>query len=74
MREFLITKLVCSRCGDNLQLTYGAQKLISKHAVGEPTGAEMVELRVAVEPCQCVSRPLEDTQNAAKLLLGLVGP
>jgi len=70
MREFLITKLVCSKCGSNLQLTYNAPKGAGRYAVGEPTGAAMVQQVVAVEPCECATRPLEEMRLAAKVLLG----
>ena len=70
MREFLITKLVCSKCGSNLQLTYNAPKGAGRYADGEPTGAAMVQQVVAVEPCECATRPLEEIRLAAKVLLG----
>lgn len=70
MREFLITKFVCSKCGCNLQLTYDAPKGAGSYAEGEPTGAEMVQQVVAIEPCECATRPLEEMRNAARVLLG----
>lgn len=70
MREFLITKFVCSKCGSNLQLTYDAPKGAGRYAEGEPTGAAMVQQVVAVEPCECSTRPLEEMRRAAKVLIG----
>lgn len=70
MREFLIIKFVCSKCGVNLQLTYDAPKGAGRHADGEPTGADMVQQVVAIEPCECSTRPLEEMRHAAKVLLG----
>lgn len=72
MREFLITKFVCSKCGNNLQLTYDPPKGAGRYADGEPTGAAMVQQVevVVVEPCQCATRPLEEMRNATKVLLG----
>lgn len=70
MREFLITKIVCSKCGSNLQLTYDTPKGAGRHADGEPTGAAMVQQVVAVEPCECSTRPLEEMRRAARTLLG----
>lgn len=70
MREFLITKFVCSKCGNNLKLTYNTPKGAGRYAEGEPTGAAMVEQVVAIEPCECATRPLEEMRNAAKVLLG----
>ena len=70
MREFLITKLVCSKCGNNLNLTYDAPKGAGRYAEGEPTGAAMVQQVVAIEPCECATRPLEEMRRAVKVLFG----
>jgi hypothetical protein len=70
MREFLITKFVCSKCGNNLQLTYDAAKCAGKYAEGQPTGAAMVQQVVTIEPCECATRTLEEIRRAAKVLLG----
>ena len=37
---------------------------------GEPTGAHMVEQKVAVEPCQKCMAPLEELRAAARVLVG----
>lgn len=68
MREFLVTKLVCAKCGSNLQLTYDAPKGAGDYSEGEPTGAVMVEQLVAVEPCRRCLKPLEDLRAAARVL------
>lgn len=70
MREFLITKMVCSKCGRNLQLTYDLPKKLSDYAEGEPTGAHMVQQMVGIEPCRTCMAPLEEMRAAAKVLLG----
>lgn len=70
MREFLITKFVCSKCGENLELTYDTPKCAGRHAAGEPTGAAMVQQVVVIEPCDCMTRPLDEMRRAAKVLLG----
>lgn len=70
MREFLITKMVCAKCGSNLQLTYDAPKGAGRYADGEPTGAATVQQVVAVEPCQKCLAPLEELRAAAKVLFG----
>lgn len=70
MREFLITKFVCSTCGNNLRLTYDAPKGAGRYVDGEPTGSAMVQQVVAIEPCECVTRPLDEMRRAAKVLLG----
>lgn len=69
MREFLITKFVCSNCGSNLQLST-ENPGFSKYADGEPTGAAMVESLVVIVPCKCVTRQIDEIRNAAKALLG----
>lgn len=68
MREFLVTKLVCSKCGNNLQLSTDRPKT-TRCATGEPTGADMVELAVAVEPCPVCMGPLEQMRRAVAVLL-----
>lgn len=70
MRQFLITKMVCAKCGNNLQLTYDVPKGDGRYADGEPTGAHMVEQKVAVEPCQKCMAPLEELRAAARVLVG----
>jgi hypothetical protein len=67
-RQFLVTKLVCARCGTNLNLTYDVPKGAGQHAIGEPTGAYMVHQLVAVEPCQSCEKPLRDLQRALATL------
>ncbi len=68
MREFLVTKMVCSKCGCNLQVTYDTPKGAGRYSDGEPTGAAMVQHLVAVEPCRQCLRPLEDLRAAARVL------
>lgn len=69
MREFLVTKFVCSKCGSNLQLDYNAPKPAGKYAEGEPTGALMVQILVTIEPCACISNQLDEARKAVKTLL-----
>lgn len=71
MREFLVTKFVCTKCGKNLELTYNTPEGAGKYAEGEPTGATMVQQVVAIEPCECSTRPLREMRMAAKVLLGM---
>ena len=70
MREFLITKFVCAKCGSNLHLTYDVPKVVGQYADGEPTGADMVLHIVAIEPCEKCMKPLEELRAAAMVLLG----
>jgi len=73
MRKFLITKFVCSKCGGNLQLTYDTPRGAGRYAEGEPTGADMVQQLVSIEPCECTTRPLDEMRRAASVLLGMSG-
>jgi hypothetical protein len=57
-REFLVTKFVCATCGNNLGLTYELPTKYSNYAEGEPTGAAMVEQRIAIAPCKPCAEPL----------------
>jgi len=70
MRQFLVTKFCCSKCGENLTLSYEAPKGAGRYADGEPTGAEMVNQVVAIEPCKNCFAPLEEMRRAAKVLFG----
>jgi len=67
-RQFLVTKMVCARCGSNLNLTYEMPKPAGSHAPGEPTGADMVEQKVAIEPCDACLAPLRRLQEALESL------
>lgn len=69
MRQFLVTKLVCSKCGENMNMTYDLPTNSRHYAEGEPTGAAMVEQRVAVEPCQTCARPAVAIEHAVEAYL-----
>ena len=72
MRNFLVTKMCCSVCGNMLELTYKKpEKTSPGHCVGEPTGAYMVEQAVYLEPCRTCMRPLEDMRRLALSVMGL---
>lgn len=73
-REFLITKMVCAKCGSNLSLTYDVPKGAGKYAQGEPTGADMVQQVVAVEPCAMCLEPLHRMRRALKIFDDLKEP
>lgn len=68
MREFLITKFVCSECGNNLNLTYDIPKNAGRYAEGEPTGAARVQQLVGIEPCHVCRKPLDEIKAALTLL------
>ncbi len=70
MREFIVTKLVCAKCGRNLTLNCDVPKNAGQYAEGDPTGADMVQSIIAVDPCQCSTRPLDEMREAVKVLLG----
>ena len=69
MRQFLITKFVCAKCGSMLELTYDIPKSAGKYAHGEPTGADMVKQYVAIEPCHQCFAPLAEMKAAVKTLM-----
>ena len=71
MRQFLITKFVCSACGKNLSIQH-APKNAGEYAEGQPTGADMVEQRVAVEPCTCCTKPLEEVRAAVRKIINTI--
>jgi hypothetical protein len=67
-RHFLITKFVCAKCGALLNLASETPKFCGRYAEGEPTGAQMVEQFVAVEPCAPCAAPLEIVRDALRAL------
>jgi hypothetical protein len=69
-REFLVTKMVCAKCGSNLSLTYEVPMGSGRYAEGEPTGAAMVQQVVAVESCKTCMEPLHRLQQALAILKG----
>lgn len=68
MRQFLVMKLVCRACGANLELS-PAPVDNPKYAEGEPTGADMAEVAVYVNPCRCTMKPLEDVRQAIQTII-----
>jgi hypothetical protein len=74
MREFLVTKFVCAKCGANLKLADDTPKNAGQYAGGEPTGATMVQQLMAIEPCECVTQQLDSIRRAAKVLFGSLQP
>lgn len=72
MREFLITKFVCAKCGNNLELNVCVPNGAGGHIEGEPSGAYMVEKLVAIEPCKTCMKPLHEMRSAVKNLLNAV--
>ena len=72
MRNFLVTKFVCSACGGLLKLTRkfppGGDTFYGPYAEGEPTGSVMVDQAVGIVPCECVTKKLEAFQDAAKTI------
>lgn len=67
-RQFLITKFVCSSCGSNLEVSYDRPKNAGQHALGEPTGAAMVESLIAIAPCQPCMEPLRKLKAALAVI------
>jgi hypothetical protein len=74
-RQFLVTKFACSQCGNGLFLSYGGEKPAWRgHAPGQPTGAEMVEDTISIDPCETCTKPARDVADAIKALLRIGGP
>ena len=71
-RQYLLTKLVCSRCGTNLNLTYDVPKSAGRYVSGEPTGSDMVQQLIAVEPCCECDKPMQELRRAIGVLKGVV--
>ncbi len=67
MRKFLITKFVCSVCGEILNIEDSAQEY-SAHCEGEPTGAEKVENMIKVEPCNNCRHEYETVKKSLAFL------
>jgi hypothetical protein len=65
-REFLVTKLVCSKCGSSVNLSYDQIKGRPLFADGEPTGAARVENVVVVAPCDTCYEPIRTIQRALR--------
>lgn len=70
-REFLVTKLVCAKCGTNLSLSDETPQGAGRYSEGEPTGASMLRQVVAVEPCQPCMEPLRKLKDALATLKGV---
>jgi len=73
MRKFLVTKFICSKCGNNLNLTYDRPPGGIDYENGEPTGAAKVDQVVVIEPCECVTRQVDEIKKATKILFGTIG-
>lgn len=72
-REFLLTKFICSNCGNVLELELENNKHRTPiHANGEPTGSMVVQNHVFIKPCGCMTRPVENMRRAARELLSVI--
>lgn len=71
-REFLITKFVCAKCGDVLEIERAPTTERARHCDGEPTGAAMVASTIVIEPCKRCAEPFEAMRRAAATLFGAV--
>lgn len=72
MRNFAVFKIGCKKCGEPLELHY-AEKNVG-YALGEPTGAAMVELPILASPCGKCFGKYEELKTAISLLVGTVAP
>ena len=73
-REFLVTKIVCGKCGEVLELT--PEPPISKndvrHCEGEGAGGWNYVSLVGVEPCRKCSEPLREMERAVESMRNLI--
>lgn len=68
MRTHLVTKFICSECGELLTLSYAKPKY-AKYAEGEPTGAAMVENVITIHPCRKCTESVNKLKTAIKTLM-----
>jgi hypothetical protein len=67
MRQFLITKFVCSKCKNILEICN--EDNLSTYTSGEPTGCETVVKYIGIAPCSCSSKKYEKLGSAIKEFL-----
>lgn len=74
-RHFLITNFRCAKCGHRLTLNYEVPREVVDvyENLHQPTGADMVENTVAINPCKTCVKPAKEAGEAIKLLLSLAG-
>lgn len=64
MKEFLVSKFYCSKCGEILTIERTTAETRSPYIAGEPTGADMVEIGIKVRPCfKCMQMLIELTKE-----------
>jgi len=69
MRKYLVTKFVCAKCGNNLQITYHMPKAAGNYEAGEPTGADMVAQKIAIMPCIKCAMPSNEMKKAVRTII-----
>lgn len=69
MRNFLVTKILCAKCGTPLALEYVGQKS-SAYCNGEPTGAAMVDIQVKAFPCECTIKAQRELDTLRAVIRG----
>ena len=72
-RQFLVTKFACSKCGNVLSLSYKEANPLSTYVAGEPTGIDMVQDIISIDPCETCTKPSRDAADAIKTLLRVSG-
>jgi len=70
MRNFLASKFICTKCGDQLNASYDIPKL-HENSNDSIAGAQKVEMFIAVDPCKTCLAPLNEIINAIKVLTKL---
>ena len=67
-RTHMLTKFICTECGENLHLSNEKPKA-SKCSEGEPTGAACSHVNIYIYPCYCqgeAKRKLKTLQDIFK--------
>ena len=69
--RYIVSKLDCSQCGRQLNLSYDHGKELIKYTEEEPSGGYAVQSIIVVYPCECTTRPVEEAKSAVNALLRL---
>lgn len=69
MKNSIVTKFVCSKCGRNLFVKYDSPKKSKQYTEGEPIGLEMIQQVITIEPCKCVTGQLKLIHKVLDILL-----
>ena len=69
MRKFLVTKFACAKCNTVLEIADSPMPKWTPHDEGQPSGVDMHENPILLEPCPKCMRPLDGMRQAMKTLM-----